>query len=345
MRGYYINRGSEKPIPVKLKLSLTQQISRHNHVFYGGEDVDYEKLGYEILDCECFRNTDTVVFHRTYAVGDILMAVPVIRQFKKYYNVRRVVFEFGDTKHNIEPELFPDIECVNLYSGEYDYYVDLENGLLEQDHSLTLGLTDVPRFALYQRFLGLPETTELDFSFVEDKSNMLFNPETERVVFLALSSTTPVRKLVPSFIEYLVKYLNFIGYKVMLVDNVPVNKSFNAIYANGKTNVQQAITNMKYCKFCITIDTGSLWFSHFAKIPTIGIIGSTPKCVRMDYHPLKKQGLALAVDMRKYCGCKYDCGGTGHYCNRYATCMNEFSYGFVLDEIANYIDKIMKVEK
>ena len=141
------------------------------------------------------------------------------------------------------------------------------------------------------------------------------------------------------------KYLNFIGYKILFVDNVPVIKGVDAIYAYGKTNVQQAITNMKYCKLCITIDTGSLWFSHFAKVPTIVIAGSTPKCVRMDYHPLKKAGKAVGIDMRKYCGCKYDCGGTGAYCAKYASCMNDFCYGAVLEEIATKIDTIMKVEK
>lgn len=340
MPGYYINKGVIKPIPEKIRLVLERRLAKHNHVLYALNDNLFLKNGFELFDSNCLYNADTVVFHRTYAIGDILMAVPVLRQMKKHYNIRRVILEYGDTKHNIEPELFPDLECVHEYTGKYDYYIDGENGLLEQDHRLTLGLTDVPRFTLYQRFLGLPEITDLDYSFSEDKSNMLFNHDKDKVVFLALYSTTVVRKLSQNFIEYLAKYLNFIGYKILFVDKVPVINGIDAIYGYGKTNVQQAITNMKYCKLCITIDTGSLWFSHYAKVPTIVIAGSTPKCVRMDYHPLKKAGKALGIDMRKYCGCKYDCGGTGLYCSKDALCMNKFNYGLVLDEIANKIDKL-----
>lgn len=343
--GYYINRGGVKPIPDKIIALFEHKVVKHNHVLYGKHEESYLKAGFEVFDHNCLYNADTVVFNRFHAVGDILMCIPVLRQMKKHYNIRRVILEFGTTKHVIEPDMFPDLEVVKVYDGEYDYYIDGENGLLEQDHSLLLGLTDVPRFTLYQRFLGLPEVKELDFSFKEDKSKMLFDPVKDKVVFLALYSTTVVRKLSESFVWYLAKYLNFLGYKLLFVDDVPVMNDIDAIYAHGKTTVQQAITNMKYCKMCITIDTGSLWFSHYAKVPTIVIAGSTPKCVRMDYHPLKKSGKALGVDMRKYCGCKYDCGGTGNYCLKHAICMNNFSYGKVLEEIATDIDKLMKVEK
>lgn len=342
--GYYINKGGVKPIPDKKRLIRNNKQALHNYITYGYCDEQlYFDYGFEKLDHSCLYNTNIIVCHRTYALGDILMLIPVLRQMKKHYNIRHVVLEYG--KQTFNPELFPDIECVKKYNGQYDYYIDFENELLEQDHNLTLGLTDVPRITLYQRFLGLPETTELDYSFVEDMSNMLFDPVKEKVVFTAFnSSSSIVRKLTDSFIQYIVKYLNFIGFKPMFVDNIPIIDGCDAIYAYKKTTPQQAITNMKYCKFCITIDTGSLWFSHFAKIPTIVLTGSTPKYVRMDYHPLKKSGKALGIDMRKYCGCKYDCGGTGTYCLKHAPCMNNFSYGLVLEEIATDIDKIMKVE-
>lgn len=342
--GYYINKGDIKPIPDNTLSLIEHKVVKHNHVLYGKNDELYLNAGFERFDHTCLYNANIVVFNRFHAVGDILMCIPVLRQMKKHYNIRRVILEFGTTKHVIEPDMFPDLEVVKVYNGEYDYYIDGENGLLEQDHSLTLGLTEVPRFTLYQRFLGLPEIKELDFSFKEDKSKMLFDPVKDKVVFLALYSTTYIRRLPQAFVWYLVKYLNFLGYKLLFVDDVPVMKNIDAIYAHGKTTVQQAITNMKYCKMCITIDTGSLWFSHYAKVPTIVIAGSTPKEVRMTYHPLKKSGKALGIDMRKYCGCNYNCGGTGAYCSKTAPCLNNFCYGVVLNDIATQIDKLMKVE-
>lgn len=344
MPGYYINKGDIKPIPEKMKYTIDRRTALHNHVMYGFCDEYYMKNGFEKFDHKCLYNANIVVFHRTFAIGDILMSVPVLRQMKKYYNIRRVILEYGDTKHNIEPELFPDLECVHEYKGNYDYYIDGENGLLEQDHNLTLGLTEVPRIALYQRFLGLPEITDLDYSFTEDKSRMLFNPDKEKIVYVSLYSSTKIRKLAQSFVPYIARYLNFLGLKPLFVDDIPHLDGVDAIYAHGKTNVQQAITNMKYCKLCITVDTGSLWFSHFANIPTIVIAGPTPKEVKMTYHPMKKYGKAFGIEMRKYCGCNRNCGGTAEYCSRTAPCFNEFCYGTVLDEIATLIDKIMKVE-
>ncbi len=345
MPGYYINKGDIKPIPDKFKNVLDRRIAKHNHILYGTNDDWLLKAGFEPLDHKCLYNANIIVFRRTFAVGDILMCIPVLRQMKKYYNIKRVILEYGETRHVIEPQMFPDLECVKTYNGEYDYYIDGENGLLEQDHSLTLGLTEVPRFALYQRFLGLPEDTNLDYSFVEDKSKLMFDPVKDRIAYLALYSSTYVRRLAPPFIAYIAKYLNFVGYKVLFVDNVPIFEGIDAVYAHGKTNVQQAVTNMKYSKLCITIDTGSLWFSHYAGVPTIVLAGPTPKEVRMTYHPLKKTGQALGIEMRKYCGCDKYCGGTGAYCAKSAPCFNGFCYGVVLNDIATQIDKLMKVEK
>lgn len=344
MPGYYINKGDIKPIPDKLRNVLDRRVAKHNHILYGSCDNWFIKAGFELFDCNCLYNTNIVVFRRTFAVGDILMSIPVLRQMKKHYNIKRVVLEYGETRHVIEPQMFPDIECVKTYNGKYDYYIDGENGLLEQDHSLTLGLTEVPRFALYQRYLGLPQITELDFSFVEDKTNMLFNPDNDNIAYLALYSSTYIRKLAPGFIWYIAKYLNFLGFRVLFVDDVPVMNDIDAIYAHGKTTVQQAVTNMKYSKLCITIDTGSLWFSHYAKVPTIVMAGPTPKEAKVLYHPLRKRGKAFGIEMRKYCGCDMNCGGTGAYCIKHAPCFNNFSYGKVLEEIATDIDKIMKVE-
>ena len=343
--GYYINTDSVKPIPEKIKSFIDNHVARHNHILYGSSDDDYINSGFEKFNPECLYNADTVVFHRHHAVGDILMAVPVIRQMKKYYNIRRVIYEYGETRHVIQPEMFPDLECMTTYNGKYDYYIDGENGLLEQDHDVNLGLTDVPRMSLYQRFLGLPEDTDLDYSFAEDTSKMQFDIDKDNIAYLALYTGTNVRRIVQSFIPYLSKYLNFIGYKVLFADNMQPIKNIDAIYAYGTTNVQQAITNMKHSKICISVDTGSLWFSHFAKVPTIVLAGSTSKEVRMTYHPMRKSGQAFGIDMRKYCGCDKHCGGTGIYCGKLAPCMNEFPYGKLLEDIAILIDKIRKVEK
>lgn len=339
----YINRHGTVDIPSKTKI-IKKRIS-DNYVFYGDDpNIDYLKLGFEIFDYNELYDKDTIVFKRTYAIGDILMSIPVLRQMKEHYRIKNIVLEYGHNSNDkfiLEQEMFPDLIITRDYHGKYDFIIDGENGLLEQDHRLELNRMLIPRFQLYQEYLGLPIIKELNFDFVEDRSNLLFDTNKDNVIALSLYSTTFQRSLNKGVIPYLIKYLNIIGYKVLLIDKIKETPEYDAIYANGKTTVQQAITNMKYCKAVITIDTGSLWFTHYAKVPTLCLSGTTAKEIKMTYHPLKNEGKAVGIDMRKYCGCKHDCGGFPVFCHGTAPCMNEFNYGILIKDIADKLSEIL----
>ena len=84
MPGYYINKGDIKPIPDKKKVIRDGKVAKHNYITYGYCDEKmYLDYGFEKLDHRCLYNADTVVCHRTYALGDVLMTIPVLRQMKK----------------------------------------------------------------------------------------------------------------------------------------------------------------------------------------------------------------------------------------------------------------------
>lgn len=343
MENVYINLKSEIEIPYK---EVYTQTIRHNEVFFGSErNVDYYGYGMTKFDYKMLYNADTVVFKRTYAVGDILMAIPVIRQMQKHYNIKNVILEYGrDCKcYALQTEMFDDILLTKKYNAKYDFYINLENGVLEQDHNLKLNKMSYPRFKIYQEYLGLPYDTDLDFHFNEDKSNMLFDETNDKCIALALTSGTKQRSLNLGFVPYLVKYINMLGYKAYIVDkDIHKNDDYNAVYASGKTNVQQAITNLKYCKAIITIDTGSLWFAHYAKIPTLVIAGSTyAQQKKLFYHPLYNDNKTACIDMRKYCKCDKDCGGKASFCHGNAPCLNEFNYGILLKDIADKLVNIL----
>lgn len=303
--------------------------------------VSYDKLFKPFTDGSVVMNADTVVFHRDAGLGDVLLAIPVVRQLKQHYNIKNVYYQ--NTKYiDAIKDLFTDITFVKETNFKYDFIFKL-NTVLERDHELGSIYSYINRVQIYQDFLELPQTKELDWSFDDDNSNPMFD-DGDNVIALQIRAMNVVRMYKQDFVKKIANLIVSMGYKCMIYDDESKYgwEGDGIINSCGKLTIGQLFGNIKRCKACVTYDSGTFWTTHFTKTPTLVILGSTRAEERLNYHPLYKTGKLSYIDMKGYVGCDNHCCGTGTQCNYKANCFNKFDQNTVLSDIKSGLAQILK---
>ena len=144
-------------------------------VFDSSAYTNLNKDAFVPFDQEMFRNQEHVGLHRNYALGDLIQLIPVIRYFKKYYNVKNVTVYTTDDYSKALKEIYKDIRfepaCL-LDSGYCKGIIFNLNGILEQDHSLVNSENHKHRVEIYLNTLGISNINKEEFDWSSSVSDM-----------------------------------------------------------------------------------------------------------------------------------------------------------------------------
>lgn len=104
---------------------------------------------------------DVILIKRSYALGDLIQLIPVIKFMKKRYQYKFILWtspQFVDIMKWFK--IFEDVICAKP-KERYEHFLIL-NGVLESDHSLTNWQSRVHRIKIYEKFFKI-EIDEYDF--------------------------------------------------------------------------------------------------------------------------------------------------------------------------------------
>lgn len=219
--------------------------------------------------------------HRTFALGDILMLVPVIRALRKYgydpyLRTTRWAKTFLDLL-NIEA----NVTEIHHHPIEGDYGIMLD-GIVEQDHVRPI-LSGLHRVDTYFKALGMQKIPrKLDWS-MDLKRLPKADPEGDYVAFFPSGST--FRKQLPiETREWILK-----AFKEKDISVVQIG-------IGSEISIEKLFAAIAEAKCLVTMDSGPLWISHFTRTPVITLLGPTRASERLSRHPLyprKAIGIAL----------------------------------------------------
>ena len=256
---------------------------------------------------------------RTFALGDTLMAVPVIRWMEKqgWEVFLRCNGKFSSLMSKLKVR---NTNTVNPTDGEMGLMMDW---ILEADHGNS-PLSKYHRIEIYFRALGadVPRADELDWSW--DPDTFPHNPVTDDgpyVVFVGWGANNRKQLPVPA-IEAILKSLNAEGIKVYYSGNPPFSWDLPlTVPTSFAWTTAELFPAIARARAIITMDTGPLWVAHFTKTPTVNILGPTGSEVhRLSFHPLYPEG-AVPIKMNEWVNCP-TCFENAAACNFKMKCLN-----------------------
>jgi len=258
---------------------------------------------------------------RTYAMGDVLMVVPVVRYLRTlgFDPYIKTVNRYFDTLRRLNIEVRP------VGFGPDGAGIELDK-TVEKDHSCP-EMQKYPRIQIYMIALGLNKfPKELDWEYdkknffqLKDLSGFKFK-RGDYVIFQGLTGDKS-RSLPVTTIENLINSLNEEGVKVAYVGTsarLRIKKPEMVEMVCVKYSLSQLFPIFENAKAAIVMDSGPLWLLHFTKTPVVVVLGSTPK-TRLVYHPLYPEQ-ATAVEAYKYVNCK-PCHQRAKKCNYRIDCL------------------------
>lgn len=291
-------------------------------------------------------NEPNITLQRMYALGDLIMLVPVVRYLQKLKN-NTIYIATTDRIYRQINGMFPDIRFITI-----DAYEPFHHGpcivldsILEHDHSLENDEHNYHRSEIFARHLELYENFKLEWSGVMTNKPTYFTKD-DNVIGIQLRGSGPIKTLPSDYIKLLVNRIISEGYKVFLIDGNK-NNGFDGegIYnLCGKLSPVEVVQHLRECKCVICTDSGVLWLAHVAECPVLAYLGATRESERLNHHPLYPKQVK-AVQLAESIGCKpcfetrehNDCG------NGYFHCMRDFDYDIILNESISKIKSIIGV--
>jgi len=219
--------------------------------------------------------------HRSYAAGDILILIPVIRALRKQgYSV------YLRTSESWRPIL--DLLDVEMQSTEHGFEpigwgIDLD-GTLEADH-YRKELSVIHRCDIYAEALGMKKREKLDWSM-----NLKKLPETDvkgDYVVFQYQGSTKMKQLSVNTANWIIKRFGEKGINVVVIGE------------ENRKSIKELFAIIKGAKCLITMDSSPNWIAHFLKVPTIVLFGPTRPHERLIYHPLYPER-AVGIELNKY---------------------------------------------
>lgn len=279
-QGFYDRFGDVHWVPAYCAVDRSQFVGNYNRVL---RDVG------SFLDELSARNVREFYIRRTFATGDVLMLVPLIRHLRclGYDPFLMTKARYLDVLRLLGVRSFPYERSLGANVGGYGIWLD---GTVEQDH-VRPRLQKFHRIEIYSQALGLKKLPkELDWScntgrFPIPQSEFYEEPY---VVFQGGGST--FRKRLPAqTVLALIKRLNNEGVKILYIGDPIQLKSVDRrmtklqFYAESLPELFSWIAK---ARCLITMDSGPLWISHFTQTPVVAIFGPTRPETRVTFHPL-----------------------------------------------------------
>jgi len=256
---------------------------------------------------------------RSFALGDTLMAVPVVRycQGLGYKVQMRVADQYLEMMRRLEVE---SESCNSL--PPTDTLGIVVDGVVERDHGNS-PLRNYHRVKIYFMVLGTKQPSVHELNWDWDPDRFPPNPVTEGnyVVFLGHGANT--RKQLPAeAIRKVCLALNEEGVKVYYTGSPRFDHDERMTVHTGSTwTKSQLFPAIAGARCFVTMDSGPLWVAHFTKTPVVGILGPTGgEQHRLAYHPLWPEGV-VALRMDKWAGCD-TCFEATKPCNYTVRCLN-----------------------
>jgi len=269
-----------------------------------GDTEDVLKPIGSFLDFLDKRGVKKFHIHRSYAAGDILILIPVIRALRKQgYSV------YLRTSESWRSIL--DLLDVEMQSTEHGFEptgwgIDLD-GTLEADH-YRRELSVIHRCDIYSEALGMKKTEKLDWSM-----NLKKLPETDvkgNYVVFQYQGSTKMKQLSVDTANWIIKAFENMSIPVIRLGEdkrMSIEKMF-ALIANAKC--------------LIAMDSAPLWCSHFTSTPTVALFGPTQPQQRIIYHPLYPEGM-IGIRLNEYLDppCE-SCFEQARRCNERMDCLH-----------------------
>lgn len=301
---------------------------------------------FEEFDIEMFRNKESVAFFRSFALGDILLLIPVVRWLKKEYNIKNVSII---TKLDICKFLRVGFKDIGFYTEEH--YMHMQNTLcfnfdsiLEKDHNPGNPESTKHRIDIYFESIGIKSYNKHDLNWKPFylPKDINVNMTTERKkIGLQIRGSTDIKKLPHCVVERIAKELSE-KYSVYLIHG-STDLGFdgpNIINTCGKLNVIECIALLTKLDCCITMDSGVLWMAHAANCPVLTILGPTRESERLTLHPQYPQKAKAINIAEEIIGCK-PCFETKQYCKGAINCMRNFDHDTLLKLIKIKLNEIL----
>jgi len=257
---------------------------------------------------------------RTYALGDVLTGVPVVRwlRSKGWDAFMRVTGSHAELMNLLGvPHVASHVRLDKPAPGL------IADWLLERDHTdPRLGAFN--RTHIYFKALGIDIPTEpLDWSCDLERWPQPTMELPERYVVMAGWGANSRKQLARTSIERVLKALNEQGTHV-LYNGGPVNISADphmTLQLAKRLSVPELFHVIARADTLITVDSGPLWIGHFTATPTIAVIGPSHWRQRCMLHPLWPEGVAT-IQMDEWAGCK-SCTENGRQCAATYRCLHE----------------------
>lgn len=223
---------------------------------------------------------------KTYALGDILMLVPVIRALRKrgYDPIMRTINKWRSVLDLLDIEM----EGIEHSSRSVDGWGINLDGTLEQDHFRPI-ISKIHRIEIYFTALGVGKMPrKLDWRVNPEKL-----PKTDikgDYICFQGGGSRKIKQLPLESINHIRKRFEEKGINVIMISN------------ENKMSIKGLFALIAGAKALITMDSAPLWISHFTKTPVVVLFGPTRASERLTKHPLyPKKAVDVALNEEINC--------------------------------------------
>jgi len=228
-----------------------------------------------------------LVIEKGYALGDLLLLVPVIRRLKEELDSPHVtlITQYRFTESAVVrafcastfDAIIPQEQKLHFDSYDVGVYLD---GVLERDHSVE-GYSCRHRVQILMDWFGLSGRVNWSTERSWAKS--------KHILFQTGGSWLH-KELPPETREFVIASLRKRKYDVRLAgrDNPLSSEDFLELIASAAC--------------VVTMDSSPLWVSHFTKTPCVLLLGPTRESERLTMHPLYPER-AVAIALNKLVDC------------------------------------------
>lgn len=240
-----------------------------------------------------------ILFVRNYALGDILMLLPVLREFKNTYPDKKIYFA---TTYELARNYFIRHFASGIVNRLYDNYQTVEDydlGILlddvvERDHTIK-EYSDKHRVDIFRECLSLPTGHAPVWNTAPTWVGF------HGIIFCS-GGKKPIKQLSLDTADYFLQQLSRRKFRNLL--HVREGLPFPP--------PEQFLLALQNARVLITMDTAPLWMAHYTRTPVVFLSGPTRGAQRISYHPLYPEG-AREVSFSQELRCKpcfennYDC--------------------------------------
>lgn len=268
---------------------------------------------------------------RSFAFGDVLMGIPVVRYCNKigYETLFRTSSEFLEIASKLVPT-----ESTQRTPNEDSIGISMD-WVLERDHGSSV-LSPFHRVEIYFRALGMkmPSVDELDWSM--DLDAFPKNPvKDESYVVFQGHGANRNKQLPLDSIWKICTTLNENGIKVYYTGNPQFGGTgpltVHTQYGWSKKEMFSAIAG---ARCLVTMDSSPLWISHFTRTPTVVILGPTgTELQRSSLHPLYPEGV-VSLKMNEWIDCP-TCYEKASACSHSMRCLNSNQDRLIKETVEN----------